>query len=212
MNILVATGNAGKMKEFREVLDNFSKVLSMKEAGIKSDPEETGSTFRENALIKAGAVREILTGPEFDWKKADLDPDDTIVIADDSGLIIDAMPDELGVKSARFMGHDTSYDIKNKEILRRMADVEDEKRTARFVCAIALIFPDGSEYTEEGVMEGRIAHVISGNGGFGYDPIFFLPDLGCTSADLTADEKNAISHRGKALRAAAALIERKING
>lgn len=212
MNILVATGNAGKMKEFREVLDNFSRILSMKEAGIESDPAETGSTFKENALIKAKAVRDILTDPCFGRKKSGLDPLDTIVIADDSGLVIDAMPDELGVRSARFMGHDTSYDIKNKEILKRMADVEDDRRTARFVCAIALIFPDGSEYTEEGVMEGKIAHAMSGNGGFGYDPIFFLPEKGCTSADLSADEKNLISHRGKALRAAAALIERKING
>lgn len=186
-DIIFATGNANKMREIREIFGGDGiRIRSMQEAGITSDPDESGSTFTENALIKARAIRK--------------DAGDAIVMADDSGLVIDAMPEELGVHSARFMGHDTSYDIKNQAILARMQEVPEEKRTARFVCAVAAILADGTEYTAEGVMEGRIAHAPSGNGGFGYDPIFWLPAYGCTSADLSAADKNAISHRGKALR------------
>ena len=186
-----ATGNEGKMREIREILSDLPyEILSMKEAGLVSDPEENGETFEENALIKARALHEALGDQVVD----------TIVMADDSGLEIDALPDVLGVKSARFMGHDTDYVIKNKRILEMMEGVAEEKRSARFVAAIAAVFPDGREVTKRGVMEGRIGYEISGNGGFGYDPIFFLPEFNKTSADITAEEKNAISHRGKALR------------
>lgn len=189
--IIFATGNEGKMREIREILSDLPyEILSMKEAGLVSDPEENGETFEENALIKARALHEALGDQVVD----------TIVMADDSGLEIDALPDELGVKSARFMGHDTDYVIKNKRILEMMEGVAEEKRSARFVAAIAAVFPDGREVTKRGVMEGRIGYEISGNGGFGYDPIFFLPEFNKTSADITAEEKNAISHRGKALR------------
>ena len=189
--IIFATGNEGKMREIREILSDLPyEILSMKEAGLVSDPEENGETFEENALIKARALHEALGDQVVD----------TIVMADDSGLEIDALPDVLGVKSARFMGHDTDYVIKNKRILEMMEGVAEEKRSARFVAAIAAVFPDGREVTKRGVMEGRIGYVISGNGGFGYDPIFFLPEFNKTSADITAEEKNAISHRGKALR------------
>ena len=185
--IIFATGNEGKMREIREILSDLPyEILSMKEA----DPEENGETFEENALIKARALHEALGDQVVD----------TIVMADDSGLEIDALPDVLGVKSARFMGHDTDYVIKNKRILEMMEGVAEEKRSARFVAAIAAVFPDGREVTKRGVMEGRIGYEISGNGGFGYDPIFFLPEFNKTSADITAEEKNAISHRGKALR------------
>ena len=189
--IIFATGNEGKMIEIREILSDLPyEILSMKEAGLVSDPEENGETFEENALIKARALHEALGDQVVD----------TIVMADDSGLEIDALPDVLGVKSARFMGHDTDYVIKNKRILEMMEGVAEEKRSARFVAAIAAVFPDGREVTKRGVMEGRIGYEISGNGGFGYDPIFFLPEFNKTSADITAEEKNAISHRGKALR------------
>ena len=184
--VIFATGNEGKMKEIREILGDLDiELLSLKDAGIHADIVEDGKSFEENAQIKAKAICE-LTGE--------------IVLADDSGLEIDALPDVLGVKSARFMGHDTDYVIKNKRILEMMEGVAEEKRSARFVAAIAAVFPDGREVTKRGVMEGRIGYEISGNGGFGYDPIFFLPEFNKTSADITAEEKNAISHRGKALR------------
>ena len=159
-------------------------VLSMKEAGVTAGIEENGKSFEENAGIKAKAVME-LTGD--------------IVLADDSGLEIDYLDGAPGIYSARYMGEDTSYDIKNAAILERMDGVPEEKRTARFVCAIAAALPDGTVLTSEGVMEGKISHQIAGENGFGYDPIFYLPEYGCTSAEITPEQKNEISHRGKAL-------------
>jgi XTP/dITP diphosphohydrolase len=194
MKIIFATGNQGKIREVKEILGDQVEVLTMKEAGVDCDPEENGSTFTENAYIKARAVREKCKA------SGNKELIDCIVIADDSGLEIDAMPGELGVKSARFMGHDTSYDIKNQAILDRMKDVPVEERGARFVCAIAAILPDGRELDTKGVMEGQIGYEISGNGGFGYDPIFYLPEYQASSADISAEEKNRISHRGQALR------------
>lgn len=194
MKIIFATGNQGKIREVKEILGDQVEVLTMKEAGVDCDPEENGSTFTENAYIKARAVREKCKA------SGNKELMDCIVMADDSGLEIDAMPGELGVKSARFMGHDTSYDIKNQAILDRMKDVPVEKRGARFVCAIAAILPDGRELDTKGVMEGQIGYEISGNGGFGYDPIFYLPEYQASSADISAEEKNRISHRGQALR------------
>ncbi|MDY5705134.1 MAG: RdgB/HAM1 family non-canonical purine NTP pyrophosphatase [Lachnospiraceae bacterium] len=194
MKIIFATGNQGKIREVKEILGDQVEVLTMKEAGVDCDPEENGSTFTENAYIKARAVREKCKA------SGNKELIDCIVMADDSGLEIDAMPGELGVKSARFMGHDTSYDIKNRAILDRMKDVPVEERGARFVCAIAAILPDGRELDTKGVMEGQIGYEISGNGGFGYDPIFYLPEYQASSADISAEEKNRISHRGQALR------------
>ena len=194
MKIIFATGHQGTIRAVKELLGDQVEVLTMKEAGVDCDPEENGSTFTENAYIKARAVREKCKA------SGNKELMDCIVMADDSGLEIDAMPGELGVKSARFMGHDTSYDIKNQAILDRMKDVPVEERGARFVCAIAAILPDGRELDTKGVMEGQIGYEISGNGGFGYDPIFYLPEYQASSADISAEEKNRISHRGQALR------------
>jgi XTP/dITP diphosphohydrolase len=185
--IIFATGNQGKMKEIREILKDLdAEILSMKEAGVEADIVEDGKTFEENAVIKAKAICE-LTGE--------------IVLADDSGLEIDYLNKEPGVYSARYMGEDTSYHIKNANLIQRLEGVPDEKRTARFVCAIAAAFPDGSVKTVRAAMEGRIGYEEQGENGFGYDPIFFLPEYGCTSAQLSMEEKNKISHRGKALQA-----------
>lgn len=185
--IIFATGNEGKMREIREILrDLDAEVLSLKEAGIHGDIVEDGTTFEENAVIKARTISE-MTGE--------------IVLADDSGLEIDYLNKEPGVYSARYMGEDTSYHIKNANLIQRLEGVPDEKRTARFVCAVAAAFPDGTVKTVRGTMEGRIGYEERGENGFGYDPIFFLPEFQCTSAELSMEEKNQISHRGKALRA-----------
>ncbi len=184
--LIFATGNEGKLREIRAILSDLGfEVLSMKEAGVHADIEETGTTFLENALIKARIVcRE--TGE--------------ITMADDSGLVVDALDGMPGIYSARWLGEDTSYRVKNAEIIRRLSGVPEEKRTARFMCAAACVFPDGRELTSVQSFEGRIAHEEHGVNGFGYDPIFYLPDRDCTSAELTPEEKNAVSHRGKALR------------
>lgn len=185
--IIFATGNEGKMREIREILSDLDvEVLSMKEAGIKADIVEDGTTFEENAVIKAKTICELCG---------------EITLADDSGLEIDYLNKEPGVYSARYMGEDTSYRIKNVNLIERLEGVPDEKRTARFVCAVAAAFPDGSVKTVRETMEGRIGYEERGANGFGYDPIFFLPEYGCTSAELSMEEKNKISHRGKALRA-----------
>lgn len=185
--IVFATGNEGKMREVRLILQDLGfPVLSMKEAGVSLDIEENGTTFAENAMIKARAV----------WEKTG-----GIVLADDSGLVVDYLGGEPGVYSARYLGEDTSYEIKNQAIIDRLADAKEEERTARFVSAIAAVLPDGSELVTEGTVEGLIAHEPAGNGGFGYDPIFYLPEYGVTSAETPIEKKNEISHRGKALEA-----------
>lgn len=185
--IVFATGNEGKMDEIRMILKDLDmEIVSMKEAGVDLDIVEDGTTFEENAQIKAKAVSECL-------------PND-IVLADDSGLEIDYLNKEPGIYSARYMGEDTSYDIKNGELLKRLEGVPDEKRSARFVCAIAAAFPDGTYKTVRGTIEGRIGYKIEGENGFGYDPIFYVPEYGCTSAQLPTEKKNEISHRGRALR------------
>lgn len=184
--VIFATGNQGKMKEIREILGDLDiELLSLKDAGIQADIVEDGKTFEENAQIKARTVCS-LTGE--------------IVLADDSGLEIDYLNKEPGIYSARYMGEDTSYRIKNANLIERLNGVPDEKRTARFVCAIAAAFPDGTMKTVRATMEGRIGYEEKGENGFGYDPIFWLPEYGCTSAELSMEEKNKISHRGKALR------------
>ena len=184
--IVFATGNEGKMREVRLILQDLGfPVLSMKEAGVSLDIEENGTTFAENAMIKARAV----------WEKTG-----GIVLADDSGLEIDYLNKEPGIYSARYMGHDTPYAIKNQKILDKLRDVPEEKRTARFVCAMALALPDGTTRTAQATMEGRIGYEIKGENGFGYDPIFYLPEFGKSSAEISPEQKNRISHRGKALR------------
>ena len=185
--IVFATGNEGKMREVRLILQDLGfPVLSMKETGVSLDIEENGTTFAENAMIKARAV----------WEKTG-----GIVLADDSGLVVDYLGGEPGVYSARYLGEDTSYEIKNQAIIDRLADAKEEERTARFVSAIAAVLPDGSELVTEGTVEGLIAHEPAGSGGFGYDPIFYLPEYGVTSAEIPIEKKNEISHRGKALEA-----------
>lgn len=189
--VIFATGNENKMREVREILAELPvEILSMKEAGISSDPDENGETFEENALIKAKAVAAVL--PE--------QLKDSVVLADDSGLEVDAMDKMPGVQSARWMGHDTSYRIKNAKIIENLEGVPVEKRTARFVDAIAAVLPDGRELVVRGVIEGKIGYEEKGENGFGYDPIFMLPDMSRSTAELSPEEKNEISHRGKALR------------
>ena len=185
--IVFATGNEGKMREVRLILQDLGfPVLSMKEAGVSLDIEENGTTFAENAMIKARAV----------WEKTG-----GIVLADDSGLVVDYLGGEPGVYSARYMGEDTSYEIKNRNIIERLSGAEGKERSARFVCNIAAVLEDGRVIQREAYMEGLIAKEPAGNGGFGYDPILYLPEFGKTSAELTMEEKNQISHRGKALEA-----------
>ena len=184
--IIFATGNEGKMKEGRMILKDLGlPVLSMKEAGVQADIVEDGTTFEENAKIKAVAVQK-LTG--------------ALVLADDSGLEIDYLNKEPGIYSARYMGEDTPYSVKNANLISRLAGVPDEQRTARFVCAIAAAFPDGEVLTTRGTIEGIIGYEERGENGFGYDPIFYLPEYKKSTAELSPEEKNALSHRGRALR------------
>ncbi len=195
MKIIFATGNEGKLKEIRMILaDSGLEVLSLKEAGIKAEIEENGTTFEENALIKARAVAELSGLP---------------AMADDSGLEVDYMDKAPGIFSARFLGEDTSYRIKNQYIIDQLAEAREEERSARFVCAIALVYPDGRTLTTQAAIEGFIAKEERGEGGFGYDPIFYLPEYGKTTAELPPEEKNQISHRGKALRQMKELLKQQ---
>ena len=167
------------------------QVVSLKEEGLSPNIVEDGTTFEENAVIKARAVME-LTGE--------------IAMADDSGLEVDYLDKAPGIYSARFMGEDTPYDIKNQYIIDKLSGVPEEKRTARFVCAIACAFPDGRVLTTRGTIEGIIGYEIAGSNGFGYDPIFYVPEYGKTTAELTPEQKNQVSHRAKALEAMKKLI------
>ncbi len=194
--IVFATGNENKMKEIRMILSDLGMpIISMKEAGITVDVVEDGTTFEENALIKATEIAKLVNN--------------CIVLADDSGLEIDYLNKEPGIYSARYAGENTSYDIKNNLLLSRLEGVPDEQRTARFVCAVAAAFPDGSTEVVRGTIEGIIGHEIAGENGFGYDPIFYLPEYGCTTAELTPEKKNELSHRGVALRKMRAIMEKK---
>ena len=201
--IIFATGNAHKMIEIRMILEDLGmEILSQKEAGITADVVEDGKTFEENALIKATKIAEAAANmPKY--KNA-------VVLADDSGLEIDYLNKEPGIYSARYMGEDTSYDIKNQNLIDRLDGVPDEKRTARFVCAIAAAFPDGSSEVVRGTMEGIIGYEIAGENGFGYDPIFYLPEYGCTSAQLAPEKKNELSHRVEGLRKMRKILEKKL--
>ena len=210
--MIAATGNREKMVEIRQILAGSDiDLVTMKDAGLDLDIVENGETFEENALIKARAVA-AASGK--------------MAIADDSGLVVDAMGGEPGVHSARWMGHDTSYDIKNREIIRLVDEYceKEETRTlrhpgceadgtpgplrsARFVCAVAVVWPDGKERVVKGVLEGRINTRQCGKNGFGYDPIFYLPEYGKTSGEILREEKNRISHRGQAFRKIRAILE-----
>lgn len=195
MKIIIATGNSGKMKEIKSIFNNSEyNVVSMKEEGIAADVDENGTTFEENALIKAREIAKI---------------SGNIVLADDSGLEVDALNKEPGIYSARYMGEDTPYSVKNASIIERLEGVEFEQRTARFVCAVAAVYPDGKELVVRETMEGYIGYEEKGVNGFGYDPIFYLKEFDKTSAEISLEEKNKISHRGKAFRAIKALMEKQ---
>lgn len=194
--IIFATGNKDKMKEIRQILADLGmEIISMKEAGVDIDIVEDGMSFEENAEIKARSVSRVLTND--------------IVLADDSGMEIDYLDKAPGIYSARFAGEDTSYDIKNRIFLDRLEGVPDEERTARFVCAVAAVFPDGTSETVRETIEGRIAHEPAGENGFGYDPIFYVPEYECTTAEMSEEQKNELSHRGKALRSMKRILEEK---
>lgn len=201
--IIFATGNEHKMEEIRMILQDLDvEILSQKEAGIIADVVEDGTTFEENAMIKAVGTAEAARGvPGYE---------EAVILADDSGLEIDYLNKEPGIYSARYMGENTSYDVKNQTLIDRLEGVEDDRRTARFVCAIAAVFPDGSEAVVRGTMEGIIGHEIKGENGFGYDPIFYLPEYGCTSAQLSPEKKNELSHRGEGLKKMRVILEKKI--
>ena len=185
--IIFATSNEGKMREIRSIMENSGyRVVSLKEAGISIEVEENGTTFEENAIIKASTIAKA-TGE--------------LVLADDSGLEVDYMDKAPGVYSARFLGEDTDYVIKNNYILEKLQGVPKEERSARFVCVIALSYPDGTCITRRGTIEGYIGYEIRGENGFGYDPIFMVDEYNKTTAELSIEEKNQISHRAKALRA-----------
>ncbi len=191
--IIFATGNAGKMKEIRMILSDLGyEICSLKDMHIDVNIEENGSTFEENAIIKAKTISE-MTGE--------------IVLADDSGLEVDYMDKAPGIYSARFLGEDTSYDVKNRYIIDKLKNATGEERSARFVCAIAAVFPDGRVETTRGTIEGYIGHEQKGENGFGYDPIFYVPEYDCMSAELSPEIKNKISHRGTALEAMKKIIE-----
>lgn len=196
--IVFATGNPGKAREVAMMFADMDVcVKTLKEAGIEADIVENGSTFMENARIKAEEIARYT---------------DKIVLADDSGLVIDYLDGEPGIYSARYMGEDTSYAVKNQNILDRMKDVPEHLRSARFVCAMAAVMPDGEVIETEGVMEGMIGYEIAGENGFGYDPIFYLPEFKASSAQITPEEKNAVSHRGKALRFMQGELQKRIRG
>lgn len=193
--IIFATGNKNKMREIRDILSDLGmEILSMKEAGIDKEINENGKTFEENALIKARAVAEDA---------------DAVVLADDSGLEIDYLNKEPGIYSARYLGEDTSYEIKNQALLDRLSGVKKEDRTARFVCAIAAVLPDKREFVVRETIEGYIGEKPAGTNGFGYDPIFYVDEYGCSTAELSEEKKNEVSHRGKALRAMREVLKKE---
>ena len=194
MRVVIATGNPDKVKEFKKMLEHYDlPVYSAKELKLPTDADETGTSFAENALIKCRTIPVT-------------DAEETIVFADDSGLCIDALGGEPGIYSSRYLGEDTPYDVKNAHFIHLLQDVHGEKRSCRYHCAIAVRFPDGTEDVVEETVEGRIAYAPAGYNGFGYDPVFYLPEYGLTCAQLPEEAKNRISHRGKALLKAEVLI------
>lgn len=195
--IILATNNKSKVKEISEMMSGSDiTFVSLDDAGINVEVEETGTTFEENALLKAREICKLSGKP---------------TISDDSGLEIDALDGAPGIYSSRFMGEDTSYDIKNNALIEKLENVADPDRTARFRCCMALVLPDGREFVTEGAMEGIIAIEPKGINGFGYDPILFIPEYNRTSAELSSEEKNNISHRGEALRKMIEVIKKELN-
>ena len=193
------------MREIRSILSEGGwEVASLREAGLKAEAEENGNTFAENAEIKAREIHEKLKQQENGAVSA-------VVLADDSGLCVDALGGAPGIYSARWMGHETSYSEKNRALIEKLSGIEGEARAAQFVCNICAILPDGRALHTEGVMRGEIAEKPAGCGGFGFDPIFWLPEYSMTSAELSEEKKNEISHRGKALRAMKAELEKAWN-
>ena len=195
--IILATNNKSNVKEISEMMSGSDITFeSLADAGINVEVEETGTTFEENALLKAREICKLSGKP---------------TISDDSGLEIDALDGAPGLYSSRFMGEDTSYDIKNNALIEKLENVADPDRTARFRCCMALVLPDGREFVTEGAMEGIIAREPKGINGFGYDPILFIPEYNRTSAELSSEEKNNISHRGEALRKMIEVIKKELN-
>ena len=195
--LILATSNKDKAREIAEILkDTPFVVTTMKDEGYDPDIVEDGKTFEENALIKARTVHALASG--------------AYVMADDSGLCIDALDGAPGIYSARFCGEDSTYPEKFKKIFEMLKDVPEEKRTAKFVCSIAVVSPDGSEFTVRGEICGILHEKPAGDGGFGYDPIFYVPEFGMTTAQMTKEQKNSISHRGKASRAMAEKLKAEI--
>lgn len=198
--IIFATGNMGKLREIKEIMEGLPyNIVSMKEAGLEADVDETGTSFEENSILKAKAIAEKAAKTE-EYR-------DALVMADDSGFEVDYLNKEPGIYSARYMGTDTPYSIKNQNILDRMKGVPDEQRDARFVAAIACVFPDGRCEVVRETFEGKVAYESKGIYGFGYDPIMYVPEKGCNSGELLPEEKNKISHRGKALMKMRKLLE-----
>ncbi|MBP5533748.1 MAG: RdgB/HAM1 family non-canonical purine NTP pyrophosphatase [Lachnospiraceae bacterium] len=199
--IIFATGNMGKLREIKEIMAGLPyNIVSMKEAGLETDVDETGTSFEENSVLKARAIAEKAAKTE-EYR-------DALVMADDSGFEVDYLNKEPGIYSARYMGTDTPYSIKNQNILDRMKGVPDEQRAARFVAAIACVFPDGRCEVVRETFEGKVAYESKGIYGFGYDPIMYVPEKGCNSGELLPEEKNKISHRGKALMKMRKLLEK----
>ena len=217
--IIFATGNKDKMREIREIMaDCDVEIYSMKEAGINIDIVEDGDTFEANSTIKAKAISDYISGKgmseeqkDDSWKAVSEKYKGAIVLADDSGLEIDYLNKEPGVYSARYMGEDTPYTVKNNHIIELLKDVEGDDRSARFVCVIACVFPDGRSFTCRGVVEGQIGYSEKGENGFGYDPIFYVPEFGCTTAELSEEQKNAVSHRGKALEKMREILKESVS-
>lgn len=195
MKVIIASNNKHKVDEIQKILRPFGfETYSLSESGIDVEIDETGTTFEENSMIKARAI---------------LDMTGEITLADDSGLIVDYLGGAPGVYSARYAGDDASYDDNNKKLVRELDGVPEEKRSARFVSVITMLFPDGREIVARGEVEGVIGTKELGSNGFGYDPLFIVPEKSCTFAELTESEKNSISHRARALVSLRKSLEKK---
>ena len=193
--IIFATTNKNKIREVNMMMEGFDvELVPMADMGIDVEIEETGTTFEENAIIKAKAICE-MTGE--------------IALADDSGLEVDYLDGAPGVYSSRFLGEDTPYDIKNDYIIEKLKDAKGKERSARFACAMAMVFPDGDVETCYGTIEGLIGYEQKGTNGFGYDPIVYVPEYEMTTGEMTPQLKNSISHRGKALEQMKDVMKRR---